>query len=222
MSSTMRAQSVLASSELFRDSGYFLELRQEMLPHLAIHPFRRIWVAGCRTGAESYSLAILLHELGLLERSQIYSTDIDPKSLQLARGGEYDIRRLPEFSANYLEARGKTSLSEYSSNSSTIAFGGFLTMRIVFSDHRLATDSAFAEVQLVSCRNVLIYFQRSLQERSVDLFLQSLSPRGFLGLGSRETLAFSSHGCASTRSPPANASTESNYDIAARQLAPAC
>jgi chemotaxis protein methyltransferase CheR len=182
------------TSDLFRDPGYFLGLRQAVLPHLATYPFIRVWVAGCGTGEEAYSLAILLHEAGLLKRAQIYATDIDPDSLQLARAGMYDGRRLPGFTHNHLAAGGTAPLSEYcSGGSGTIAFAGFLARRIVFSDHSLATDGAFAEVQLISCRNVLIYFGRSLQERAIDLFLQSLCPRGFLGLGSRETLAFSSH-----------------------------
>jgi chemotaxis protein methyltransferase CheR len=184
----------IQTSDLFRDPGYFLALRQAVLPHLATYPVIRIWVAGCGAGEEAYSLAILLHEAGLLERSQIYATDIDPESLRRARSGTYDSRRLPGFTTNHVAAGGKAALSEYySSASSAIAFARFLAKRIVFSDHSLATDGVFAEVQLVSCRNVLIYFERSLQERSVDLFLQSLCPRGFLGLGSKETLAFSSH-----------------------------
>jgi chemotaxis protein methyltransferase CheR len=184
----------IQTSDLFRDPGYFLALRQAVLPHLATYPFIRIWVAGCGSGEEAYSLAILLHETGLLERSQIYATDIDPESLRLARLGVYDARRLPGFTANYLDAGGKASLSEYyTGTSSTVTFAGFLARRIVFSDHSLATDGTFAEVQLVSCRNVLIYFERPLQERAIDLFLQSLCPRGFLGLGSKETLAFASH-----------------------------
>lgn len=182
------------TSDLFRDPQYFLALRQSVVPHLATYPFIRVWVAGCGTGEEAYSLAILLHEAGLLERSLIYATDIDPDSLQSARSGVYDTTRLAGFTANYLQAGGVALLSEYYSTcSGSMAFARFLGKRILFSDHSLATDGAFAEVQLVSCRNVLIYFKQSLQERAFDLCLQSLCPRGFLGLGSKETLAFSVH-----------------------------
>lgn len=184
----------IQTSDLFRDPGYYLALRRSVLPHLATYPFIRIWVAGCGTGEEAYSLAILLHEAGLLERSLIYATDIDPASLGLARSGTYSAERLPGFARNYLQAGGQAALCDYcSSTSPRVTFERFLGRRIVFSDHSLATDGAFAELQLISCRNVLIYFERSLQERCVDLFLQSLCPRGFLCLGSRETLTFLSH-----------------------------
>lgn len=182
------------TSDLFRDPRYFLALRQSVVPRLATYPFIRIWVPGCGIGEEAYSLAIILSEAGLLERSLIYATDIDPHSLRTARAGVYDTGRVKQFTANYRDAGGEASLSEYySSTVSRMAFARFLGERILFADHSLATDGSFAEVQLISCRNVLIYFQDSLRQRSTDLFLQSLCPRGFLGLGSKETLAFSPH-----------------------------
>ncbi|MBI3843887.1 MAG: protein-glutamate O-methyltransferase CheR [Planctomycetes bacterium] len=180
-------------SDLFRDPGYYARLREKVVPHLATYPSPRIWVAGCGTGEEAYSLAILLHEEGLLERSLIYATDIDAKSLQIGEAGTYDLERVRGFSENYFGAGGRASLSDYYTAAySRAAFNPLLRKHVLFSDHCLATDTAFAEVQLVSCRNVFIYFDRQLQDRAIGLFRDSLCPRGFLGLGAKETLAFSS------------------------------
>lgn len=184
-------------SDLFRDPEYFRVLREEVLPHLATHPSLRLWVAGCGTGEEAYSLAILLHEAGLLERSLVYATDIDEVSLRIAERGTYALERVRGFSESYFRAGGTASLSDYYTAAySRVAFGPRLREHILFSDHSLATDAAFAEVQLVSCRNVLIYFDRRLQDRAIGLFRGSLSPRGFLGLGAKETLSFSSQATA--------------------------
>ena len=179
-------------SDLFRDPGYHAFLRHKVLPHLATYPWIRLWVAGCGTGEEAYSLAILLAEERLLDRSLIYATDIDAESLCIARAGTYDIERARGFTDNYFRAGGRSSLADYYTAAySRVVFSQRLKEHIVFSDHSLATDAAFAEVQLVSCRNVLIYFERELQDRAVGLFKEALCPRGFLGLGAKETLAFS-------------------------------
>lgn len=181
-------------SDFFRDPGYHRILREEVMPHLATFPSLKIWVAGCATGEEAYSIAIILHEEGLLDRSLIYATDIDAQSLRVAEAGIYGLERVRGFSENYIRAGGRASLSNYYTTAySRAVFSPLLRKHVVFSDHSLATDAAFAEVQLVSCRNVLIYFDETLQHRAIQLFRDSLCPRGFLGLGSKETLTFSTH-----------------------------
>ncbi|AKU93122.1 CheR family methyltransferase [Vulgatibacter incomptus] len=176
-------------SDLFRDPEHWRALREQVLPHLSTYPSLRVWVAGCGAGEEAYTVAILLHEEGLLDRTQIYATDIDARSLEVARNGVYDVDRIRTFSRNYFASGGRASLSDYYSTAyGRAAMSTAIRKRILFSDHSLATDSAFAEVQLVSCRNVLIYFERTLQDRAIDLFADSLCPRGFLGLGSHESL----------------------------------
>jgi len=184
-------------SEMFRDPTYFLSLRQKVVPLLRTYPSLKIWVAGCSTGEEVYSLAILLREEGLLERTLIYATDINQAALKKAEAGVYDLERIAGFTSNHQKSGGKTSLSDYY----TAAYGAVvldksLRRNVVFSDHSLATDSVFAEMQLVSCRNVLIYFNRQLQERALGLFRDSLCRKGFLGLGSKESLRFSAHNSA--------------------------
>lgn len=181
-------------SELFRDPEFFRALRHSVIPHLQTYPSLKIWVAGCSTGEEVYSLAILLREEGLLDRSLIYATDINTQALAKAEAGLFALDRMAGFSAAYQAAGGKSSLSDYY----TAAYGAAvfdkgLRKNVVFSDHSLATDSVFAEVQLVTCRNVLIYFNRELQDRAIKMFADALPHRGFMGLGSREALTFSSH-----------------------------
>ena len=186
-------------SDMFRNPEYFLTLREQVVPVLRTYPSLKLWVAGCSTGEEVYSLAILLHEEGLLERSLLYATDINPRSLARAEAGIYALDRLKLFSENYQAAGGKGSLSEhYQATHGAALFDRKLKKRVVFSDHSLATDSVFAEVQLISCRNVLIYFDKVLQERALGLFTDALCRRGFLGLGARETLRFSEHASAYT------------------------
>nr|WP_314628148.1 protein-glutamate O-methyltransferase CheR [uncultured Noviherbaspirillum sp.] len=181
-------------SEMFRDPTYFLALRRQVLPLLSTYPSIRIWVAGCSTGEEVWSLAIMLAEEGLLERTIIYATDINPDALKAAEAGIYDIDRVAAFSRAYLDAGGTRSLADYyTAGEHGVLFDRKLRRNAVFADHSLATDSVFSEVHLVSCRNVLIYFDRELQERALGLFHEALIHRGFLGLGSRETLRFSSH-----------------------------
>jgi chemotaxis protein methyltransferase CheR len=179
-------------SEMFRDPGYFRALRERVLPLLQTYPSIKIWVAGCSSGEEVWSLAILLAEEGLLERAVIYATDINPEALRAAETGIYPLDRIAQYSRAYRDAGGKRSLSDYyTAGDHGVLFERALRQRMVFADHSLATDSVFSEVQLISCRNVLIYFDRELQQRALGLFHEALTRRGFLGLGSRETLRFS-------------------------------
>jgi chemotaxis protein methyltransferase CheR len=180
-------------SEMFRDPQYFRALRERVMPILRTYPSLKIWVAGCSGGEEAYSLAILLREEGLLERTLLYATDINVRALRIAQAGVYDVDRLSGFTENHRLSGAKTSLSDYY----TAAYGKAmldpsLRERIVFSDHSLATDAVFAEVQLVSCRNVLIYFDMVLQDRALGLFHDALSHKGFLGVGAKESVRFSS------------------------------
>ena len=181
-------------SEMFRDPSYFLLLRQEVMPFLRTYPSLKLWVAGCSTGEEAYSLAILLHEEGLLERSIIYATDINPCSLQKAQRGVFARDAMAIYSDNYLRAGGKASLTDYFIlEHGGARFDRSLCRGLTFADHSLATDMVFAETQLVSCRNVLIYFNKTLQNRALGLFHESLGQRGFLGLGNKESLEFSAY-----------------------------
>lgn len=181
-------------SEMFRDPQYFKVLREQVVPVLSTYPSLKIWIAGCSSGEEAWSIAILLQEEGLLDRTLIYATDINPVALKLGESGIYAIDRIAQYSRNYLLAGGKKSLSDYYLAAYDGAkFDSALRRHLVFADHSLATDSVFSEVQFVSCRNVLIYFDRNLQERAIKLFRESLVHRGFLGLGSKESLRFTSH-----------------------------
>jgi len=181
-------------SDMFRDPCFFKSLRETVVPLLRTYPSVKVWVAGCSTGEEVYSLAIVLHEEGVLSRTLIYATDINTHALEQAEAGVYDIARLPGFSENYRKTAGRASLSDYYTAAyGRAVFHKSLKRHVVFSDHSLATDSVFAEVQLVSCRNVLIYFDRPLQDRAVGLFNESLCRRGFLGIGARESIRFSPH-----------------------------
>jgi len=180
-------------SEMFRDPGYFRALREQVVPLLRTYPSIKIWVAGCSTGEEVYSLAILLREEGLLERALIYATDINPQTLAKAQAGVYDVDRIAAFTDSHQRSGARSSLSDYYVAAyGRAVFDKSLRRRIVFSDHSLATDSVFAEVQLISCRNVLIYFNRELQDRALGLFREALCRKGFLGIGSKESLRFSS------------------------------
>ena len=181
-------------SEMFRDPSFFKTLREEVVPHLKTYPSLKVWIAGCSAGEELYSLAILFREEGLEARTMFYATDINTEALRKAEAGVYALDRVALFTANHRESGGKSSLSDYY----TAAYGNAmfdksLRQRTVFSDHSLASDAVFAEVQLVCCRNVLIYFDRGLQDRAVGLFKDSLVRKGFLGLGAKESLHFSAH-----------------------------
>jgi chemotaxis protein methyltransferase CheR len=179
-------------SEMFRDPTYFRALREQVVPLLRTYPSLKVWVAGCSAGEEAYSLAILLREEGLLSRTLIYATDINQHMLAQAEAGIFHIDRIAGFTVNHRASGARSSLSDYYTAAYQGAiFDKSLRDNIVFSDHSLATDSAFAEVQLVSCRNVLIYFDHKLKDRALGLFRESLCRHGFLGIGSKESLRFS-------------------------------
>lgn len=179
------------TTEMFRDPSYFAALRSEVLPVLKTYPSLKIWIAGCSTGEEVVSFAILLKENGLLDKTTIYATDINTRSLEEASRGIYDTDTIKRATLNYREAGGQGMISDYVS----VAYGSArvnpeLLKNVVFSDHSLATDAVFGEMHLVSCRNVLIYFDRALQNRATGLFRDSLVRGGFMGMGSRESLRF--------------------------------
>ncbi len=181
-------------TSMFRDPGFYLTFRDHVVPLLRTYPFIRIWHAGCSTGEEVYSLAILLREEGLYERARIYATDINEIVLQRAKAGIFPLERMQEYTDNYIRAGGKKSFSEYY----TARYGGALfdqtlTKNIVFSQHNLVTDRSFSEFNVILCRNVLIYFDRTLQSKVQELFYSSLAMFGVLVLGSKETLHFMSH-----------------------------
>lgn len=180
-------------SELFRDPLYFKAIREKVVPHLKTYPSLKVWIAGCSTGEELYSFAILFREEGLFDRTLFYATDINHDALKKAEAGVYSLDRIKLFTENHRLSGGRGSLSDYYNAAyGAASFDKTLRKNVVFSDHSLATDAVFAETQLVSCRNVLIYFDRELQDRAITLFKGSLARKGFLGLGSKETLRFSS------------------------------
>lgn len=184
-------------TEMFRDPSYFRSLRERAIPLLRTYPSFKLWVAGCSTGEEAYSMAILLREEGLLDRALIYATDINPATLQKAESGVYEIDRIPLFTENHRASGAKGPLVDYyTTGYGRAVFDKSLREHMVFSDHSLATDSVFAEVHLVSCRNVLIYFNHELQNRAIGLFREALVRRGFLGIGARESLRFTTHAAA--------------------------
>ncbi|MBX3484072.1 MAG: protein-glutamate O-methyltransferase CheR [Phenylobacterium sp.] len=186
-------------SEMFRDPGYFRALRERVLPHLKTYPSLKVWVAGCSHGEEVYSLAILFREEGLEERTIFYATDINPAALKAAEAGVYPLDQVKKFTTNHQKSGGRSSLSDYyTADYGRAIFDKSLRSRVVFSDHSLVTDAVFGEMHLISCRNVLIYFDRALQDRAIGLFRDSLARKGFLGLGSKESLRFSSHAGAFT------------------------
>ncbi len=179
-------------TEMFRDPKFYLALRSEIIPLLKTYPFIKVWHAGCSTGEEVYSFAIVLKEEGLYDRVQIYATDFNRTVLDIAKKGIYPINRIKEFTANYQQAGGKQSFSDYyMADYNSVIFDQSLKKNIVFAEHNLVTDSVFAEVNIIICRNVLIYFNRELQNKVFTLFTDSLINGGFLCLGSKETLQFS-------------------------------
>lgn len=180
-------------SEMFRDPSYFRALREQVVPHLRTYPSLKVWVAGCSSGEELYSLAILFREEGLEQRTMFYATDINPGALDAAATGVYNLDRIRGFTENHQQSGGRSSLSNYYTAAyGKASFDRTLRERVVFSDHSLVTDAVFGEMHLVSCRNVLIYFDSALQDRTLKLFNDSLIRKGFLGLGSKESLRFSS------------------------------
>ena len=179
-------------TEMFRDPPFYKSLRNNVLKRLATYPFIKVWIAGCATGEEIYSIAILLHEEGILNRSIIYATDINQKSLQIAKDGLYAVENMKSYTTNYQKAGGTKPFSEYyKSKYNSVMFDKSLKQNIVFAPHNLAVDRSFNEFQLIICRNVLIYFNQRLQNKVINLFYESLCPFGFLGLGNKESLLFS-------------------------------
>lgn len=181
-------------SAMYRDPTFYRAFREKVVPVLRTYPFIRIWHAGCSTGEEVYSMAILLEEEGLYERARIYATDINEVVLHTAKSGIYPADKMKEYTQNYLRAGGQRSFSDYYvAKYDGAIFNSSLARNIVFSQHNLVTDRSFAEFHVILCRNVMIYFDRKLQDRVHALFYESLVPFGFLGLGSKESLRFSKY-----------------------------
>jgi chemotaxis protein methyltransferase CheR len=179
---------------MFRDPRFYRVFRDRVVPLLRTYPFIRVWHAGCSTGEEVYSVAILLEEEGLLDRTRIYATDINEAVLQQARAGIFPLNRMQEYTENYIRAGGRRSFSEYyTAKYDGALFGPQLMRNAVFSQHNLVTDRSFSEFNVIFCRNVLIYFDRALQHHVHTLFYDSLVTFGILALGSKESLRFSEH-----------------------------
>ncbi len=179
-------------TEMFRDPDFYRAVREKVIPVLKTFPFVKIWHAGCATGEEVYSMAILLHEENFLDRARIYATDFNKHSLAAAEAGIYPEERMPNYIANYLAGGGSRDFSDYYSAGYGLAkMKDFLKERITFSYHNLVTDGVFGEMNFIACRNVMIYFDKVLQSRVLTLFTDSLRHGGFLCLGNRETLNFS-------------------------------
>jgi len=182
----------LSVTSMFRDPGFFLQFRDQVVPILRTHPFLRIWVAGCATGQEVYSLAILLHEAGLYERARLYATELQSSILEQASSAIYPLSVMQEYTRNYQAAGGAASFSDYyTADASAAIMRPFLRANIVFALHNLVSDGSFNEFQVIFCRNVMIYFSRPLQARVHQLLYESLMIWGYLGLGRSETLRFS-------------------------------
>jgi chemotaxis protein methyltransferase CheR len=181
-------------SSMFRDPSFYRCFREQVVPVLRTYPFIRMWHAGCSTGEEVYSMAILLEEEGLYERTRIYATDINEVVLQTARHGIYPADRVQEYTHNYVLGGGTRAFSDYyTAKYDAALFSESLMRNVVYSQHNLVTDRSFSEFNVIMCRNVMIYFDRTLQERVHTLFYESLVPLGFLGLGSKESLKFSKY-----------------------------
>jgi len=181
-------------TEMFRDPNFYLALRKLVIPELKKLPFLKIWHAGCSSGEEVYSMAIILKEEGLYQHSQIYATDMNQVVLNQAKQGIYSLSKLQQYTANYQKAGGQESFSDYySAYYDHVVMEKSLKENILFSDHNLATDGVFGEMNLIMCRNVLIYFNKQLQERALGLFFDSLTPQGYLCLGSKESIRFSEY-----------------------------
>lgn len=180
-------------TEMFRDPSFYKTLRTEVLPILATYPFIKIWHAGCSTGEEVYSMAIMLQEANLLDKSLLYATDINPNVLQKAMDGIFPLSQMRQYSENYILSGGKAEFSDYySAKYNRAKFSQQLRSKVVFATHNLVSDRSFNEFQLILCRNVLIYFDRDLQDKVLSLFNQSLESLGFLALGTKEAIRFSS------------------------------
>ncbi len=178
-------------TEMFRDPVFFLRFREKVIPLLRTYPSIRIWHAGCSTGEEVYSMAMLLHEEGLYEKTKIYATDINADVLKTAKAGLFPIENMKKNTINYINAGGMNAFSDYYQvTKSRVKFHSYLTQNVVFAQHNLVTDHSFNEFHVILCRNVLIYFNKELQEKVHNLFYESLGMFGVLGLGDKETITF--------------------------------
>lgn len=179
-------------TEMFRDPWFYVALRQTVIPHLKTYPFIKVWHAGCSAGQEVYSMAILLEEEGMKERTQIYGTDFNEIILAQAKDGIYPLESIRTYTTNYIQAECTRSFSDYyQADDKNGILASSLRDKVLFSSHNLATDGIFGEMHVILCRNVLIYFNKELQEKVLQLFYDSLCPGGFLCLGSKESLKFS-------------------------------
>lgn len=179
-------------TEMLRDPSFYRTIKEKVLPNLATYPFIRIWHAGCSTGEEVYSMAILLEEANLLNKSLLYATDINPLVIEKARRGIFPVSLMQKYSDNYIHAGGKRDFSTYySANYNLAKFDEALSKRMIFSTHNLVSDYSFNEFQLIFCRNVLIYFNKDLQAKVLSLFDSSLDDLGYLALGNKESVKFS-------------------------------
>lgn len=181
-------------TEMFRDPNFYKAFRENVIPILKTYPFVRIWHAGCSTGEEVYSMAILLKEEGLYERVQIYATDFNTTVLEKAKDGIYAIHNIKEYTYNYQQAGGKASFADYyTAKYDSVMIDKSLKKKITFAEHNLVTDGVFGEMHVIICRNVLIYFNRDLQNNVINLFYDSLSSGCFLCLGTKESISFSNN-----------------------------
>ncbi len=178
-------------TEMFRDPWFYKTIREEVIPHLKTYPFIRSWHAGCSAGQEVYSMCIVLEEEGMKSRTQIYATDFNELILDKARAGIYPIEVIRDYTANYHQAGGRQSFSDYySAQYEHVIINQELKDKVLFSSHNLVTDGVFGEMNIIFCRNVLIYFNKDLQNKVLRLFYDALCPGGFLCLGSKESLRF--------------------------------
>lgn len=178
-------------TEMFRDPQFYMTLRKDILPILSTYPFIRIWHAGCSTGEEVYSMAILLKEANLLQKSILYATDINPRVVQQAASSIFPLTHMKQYSENYILSGGLNDFSAYyTAGNNKVIFDAAFKKHMVFSTHNLAAESSFNEFQLIICRNVLIYFDKDLQNKVFNLFDESLERLGFLALGSKESMRF--------------------------------
>ncbi|MCR2821282.1 CheR family methyltransferase [Lederbergia panacisoli] len=181
-------------TEMFRDPLFFLEFREKVVPLLRTYPSIRIWHAGCSTGEEVYSMAMLLHEEDLYEKTKIYATDINTTALKDAKSGIFPLENMKKYTSNYLRAGGKRAFSDYYCvTNKGVQFYPFLTKNVIFAQHNLVTDRSFNEFHVILCRNVLIYFNKTLQNKVHSLFYESLGMFGILGLGDKESIYYTNH-----------------------------
>jgi chemotaxis protein methyltransferase CheR len=178
-------------TEMFRDPAFYKSLREQVIPKLAAYPNIKIWHAGCSTGEEVFSMAILLQEAGLLSRTKIYATDLNPTNLERAAAGILPLDNMKDFTQNYIQSGGLADFSNYyTARYDNVLIKKELRRHIAFFQHNLVTDKVFNEFQLICCRNVFIYFNRELQNSVLQLFFDSLSSRGYLAMGLKETMRF--------------------------------